>query len=198
LRCGIIFRKFRQPEAPKNDIPAETFPDYPQEEEAPTVSATERLEQLQFASFLIRHGVTLGIVILFTAIISFAFLQEGDLPAYGYLAVAGFMLLVLVMAGKFFVLNMAGVLTQGEVVNKWMGQDYDRRRRGWYSSRSGFRRYYYYYLEYTFKANDDPPEKVRRGKAKVSHSQYSRYRIGAPVKVRYFPGAPWIFRIEIW
>lgn len=220
LRCGIIFSRFTgaadsPPSAARNagpllDVPgpagAPSFaappPSTPSSRRSSAAdaddeggSAAEQLEHLQSISVLLSQAGGIIAVVVVLALIGFGVVNMPDLaPGYRFLIVLALVLAVAAILGHFAALNVAGVVTRGEVVNKWMRRDYRRGR----SSYRGSTQAYHYMIEYTFQPGNQASDEIRRGKASVNKSQYSRYRIGAPVKVRYLPGFPWIQRLEVW
>jgi hypothetical protein len=191
VRCGIIFSRLAgTAETPEKPPRKPLYPEYDED----SGRAAEQLEQLQFISVLMNHAGSLVAIVAVILIVGFGVSQMSELGGYRYLIVLGLVLVVVLIIGHFTILNVAGVVTRGEVVNKWMRRDYNRRRNYRYRGTQ----HYTYHIEYVFQPGNDPSGKMRRGRASVNKNQYSRYRIGAPVKVRYLPGFSWIFRLEVW
>jgi hypothetical protein len=191
IRCGIIFSKLAgTAETPEKPPKKPLYPEYDED----SGKAAEQLEQLQFISVLMNHAGAIVAIVAVILFVGFGVSQMPELGGYRYLIVLGLVLVVALVIGHFAILNVAGVITRGEVVNKWMRRDYNRRRNHRYRGTQ----HYTYHIEYVFRPGNDPSGEMRRGRASVNKNQYSRYRIGAPVKVRYLPGFPWIFRLEVW
>jgi len=192
IRCGIIFSRFAGADGTPEKLPKK--PLYPEYDED-SGKATEQLEQLQSFSALMNHAGSIVVIMIVLLVVIFGVSQMSELGGYRFFIVLGLVVVAVLVIGHFAILNVAGVVTRGEVVNKWMRRDYNRRRN--YRSYRGTQ-HYTYHIEYVFQPGNDPSGEMRRGKASVNKNQYSRYRIGAPVKVRYLPGFSWIFRLEVW
>ncbi len=127
LHCGIIFSRFTGEPASEAPVSGEPAPKTPQasprkslypEYDDDAGKATEQLEQLQSFSVLMSHAGAIVAAVAILIFIGYAVSHTRELGGYRYPAIFGMVLAAVLVIGHFTILNIAGVVTRGEVTNK--------------------------------------------------------------------------------